>query len=85
MLKYRIAMEILGWRFLLSEQDLAASAHVLSSLGGSLVGSSLQTDDRLSGVEHILAELTLALIGRLGSQVGELVVGVLPGLQEERR
>lgn len=68
-------------RSLLSEQNLAASAKVLSSLGGSLVGTGLQTDDGLTSVQHIFAELALALVGWLGAQVGELEVGVLPGLK----
>lgn len=67
--------------FLLSEQNLTASAEILTSLGGSLVGTGLQSNDGLTSVQHIFAELTLALIGRLGSEVGELEVGVLPCLQ----
>lgn len=68
---------------LLVHQDLAAGSHVLSSLGGSLVLSSLQTDHGLSGLHLFLGELTLALIGGLGSQERSLELGVLVQLAAE--
>jgi len=73
-----------GWSFsLLSEQDLATSSHILSGLGGSLVGSSLEADDGLSGGNRFIAELPLVLIGRLGSQPGAGPLGMLVGLSAQ--
>lgn len=54
----------------LAEENLAASAEVLSGLGGTLVGASLQTNYGLASLHHLIGEITLALIGRLGSKVG---------------
>ena len=49
-------------RFSLAEQDLAAGAHVLACLGGALVGTSLETDHGLTGVQDLVGEFTLALV-----------------------
>lgn len=68
---------------LLAEQNLAAGAEVLTCLGSTLVGASLQTDDGLASLELLLAEVALALIGGLGAQEGTLEVVVLVGLQGE--
>lgn len=51
----------------LAEQDLAASAHVLASLGGALVGASLQTDHGLAGVQDLFGEVTLAFFRGFGA------------------
>lgn len=64
----------------LAEQDLAASAHVLSRLGGALVGTSLETDHGLAGVQDLLGEVTLAFLSGLGSQVGAAPLSVPVGL-----
>lgn len=71
-------------RRLLAEQDLAAGADVLTCLGSTLVGASLQTDDGLASLELLLAEVTLALIGGLGAQEGTLEFVVLVGLQGQQ-
>lgn len=69
--------------FLLSDDDLAGSADVLASLGGSLVLSSLQTDDGLASLQLLLGEVALGLISGLGAQPRSLELGVLVGLAAE--
>lgn len=75
-----VVADVVAAYCLLAEQNLAASAHILASLGGALVGASLQTDDRLASVQHLIGEFTLCLIGWLGAQLSERKAGVLPGL-----
>lgn len=66
---------------LLAEQNLAASADILTSLGGALVGAGLEANDGLASLQLLLGELALALIGGLGAQEGTLEVSVLVALQ----
>ena len=51
----------LGEFNLFVEDDLARCANVLASLGGSFVGTGLQTDDGFAGDEHIVGEIALVL------------------------
>lgn len=67
----------------LAEQDFAASAHVLTGLGGSLVGTGLQTDHGLAGLQDLLGEVTLALISGLGAKVGTVPLGMSVSLTAE--
>lgn len=60
----------------LAEQDFAASAHVLTGLGGSLVGTGLQTDHGLTSLQNLFGEVTLAFVGGLGSKVGTVPLRV---------
>ena len=66
---------------LLAQDDLAASAHVLASLAGALVLAGLEADDGLASFELLLAEVTLGLVGGLGSQLGAGPLGVPVGLE----
>lgn len=60
----------------LAEEDLAAGTNVLAGLGGSLVGTSLETDHGLAGLQDLLREVTLAFISGLWSEVGAAPFGV---------
>lgn len=53
----------------LAEQDLATSTDVLSSLSSALVGTSLKTDNGLTGLKDFIGEFTLALLRGLGAKV----------------
>lgn len=66
--------------FLLADDDLAAGAHVLSRLGGTLVLAGLEADDGLASLELLLGEVALGLVGGLGSQLGSGPLGVPVGL-----
>lgn len=68
---------------LLSEDDFAASADVLSSLVGALVGTSLEADDGLAGVQLLFSELAFVLVGGLGSKVGSFPFWVFVRLPAE--
>lgn len=70
----------ISWKNLLSEQDLASSAHVLTGLGGALVGTSLETDNGLTGFQLFIGEVALAFIGWFWSQIWSLPFSVLVGL-----
>ncbi|KAJ8947186.1 hypothetical protein NQ318_015534 [Aromia moschata] len=65
---------------LLSEDDLAAGADVLTCLGGTFVGASLETDDVLSGLELFFSEISLVFVRWLGSQVRSFPFGMSVGL-----
>jgi hypothetical protein len=67
------------WLFLLAQDDVTASAEALTSLGGTLVGASLEADDGLAGVQSLLIELALVLLCWLGAKVGAGPLGVLVG------
>jgi hypothetical protein len=64
----------------LAEEDLATSAHVLASLGGTLVGSSLEADHSLASLKNFIRELTLAFLRGLGAEVWAAPFGVPVGL-----
>jgi len=53
---------------LLPQKDLPGGPHVLSSLGGSLVGSGLESNDSFSSLDDIIGELTLVLFRWPGPQ-----------------
>lgn len=68
----------------LAEQNLAAGAHIRAGLGGTLVGSSLETDHGLAGLQHFIGEITLALIRRLGAKVRAVPLGMPVGLRKKK-
>jgi hypothetical protein len=64
---------------LLPENDLASSAHVLSSLGSPLVLSGLEADHGFSSPHLLFGEFALVLVRGFGAQVGSFPLGMLVG------
>ena len=55
---------------LLAEQNFTASTDVLTSLGGTLVLTSLQANNSLAGLQLFFSEVAFAFISGLGAQEG---------------
>lgn len=53
---------------LLSKNDFTSSANVLSSLGGTFVGTSLKTNNGLSSFKNFIGEVSFVFCGWFGSK-----------------
>lgn len=68
-IRIKLYVTILNERNLFAEQDFAASADVLASLGRALVCAGLQANDCLASVQLFFCEFTLILVSWFWSEV----------------